>query len=146
MPLSLTPPAMKSLLFVFVLTLALAGCGSEPVVDPEPVDGEEVVVDPNLCTDSKCFEAKFVACEGGNYTADQGAVAISYDILGANDGGCLVNVVYTKNSNKDWEGKSMTCTFDNTQSFQTTFQAEFAAAMKGEGSCTGELATVLNEQ
>lgn len=138
---------MKFLLFTFVLALTLAGCGSgAPTEDTNTTEGEATVVDPNVCTDSKCFEAKFVACDEGTYTADQGTAAISYDILGANDGGCLISVVYTKNPNEDWEGKSMTCTFDNTQKFQTTFQAEFSLAMKGEGSCTGDLATALSQE
>jgi hypothetical protein len=90
-----------------------------------------------------CFQNKFAACQPASMDVDTGAMAVHYQILTADQGGCEMTMVYTRHANSDWQGKPMTCIFDNKLELQASIDRVFADAVAGKSSCEGPLADAL---
>lgn len=83
------------------------------------------------CSDQVCFEKKFAECKPATFTAGFGEdintaqVVAYYTINGTKGNGCNMAFRYTKNPNKTWENKELTCNWDNKKAFQDSIEQTF---------------------
>lgn len=90
------------------------------------------------CADEKCFDQHFSKCLPAAYTSNNQGGSIRYTILRRQEVGCSVSVKYLKATYlTSVVGKTMTCDFDNTKSFQTAAQNVFH--FPADYGCTGNL-------
>jgi hypothetical protein len=109
-------------------------------VNTSTVPGIKLTVN---CGAQGCFEKKFAACEPASMDVDTGAIAAHYQILTKAPGGCEMTLNYVRHTNADWQGKPMTCIFDNKLEFQASVDRVFADAVAGKSLCEGPLADAL---
>ena len=98
------------------------------------------------CDEETCFVENFKTCESATMSSGLASFAtVRYEILEETNGGCEVEMVYTKNPNPAWVDQPIVCTLDMDADFLTAWQKEFEAAMEGEGNCTGPLTEILQD-
>ncbi|HET7361283.1 MAG TPA: hypothetical protein VFI78_05050 [Salinimicrobium sp.] len=97
------------------------------------------------CKSQQCFAIKFKTCDPATYTIVTGMGTAKYEILGKEEDGCRVKLIYLKNPNPSWENKPLICTYDNTITFKKAAKKALIAAMMGTGEtdCQGELLDLL---
>jgi hypothetical protein len=97
------------------------------------------------CGSADCFDQHFSNCTPATMTADAGGLgSVSDQINGPASGGCSVTFMYTQNINPAWVNQPLTCTLDNTMTFQTSFDNTFGAVADGQQTnCTGPLVPIL---
>jgi hypothetical protein len=97
------------------------------------------------CGSADCFDQHFSNCTPATMTANAGGIgSVSDKIIGPATGGCSVTFMYTKSPDPAWVKQPMTCTFDNTKDFQTSFDNTFSAVVQGQKTnCTGPLVAIL---
>lgn len=98
-------------------------------------NGHKVVA----CANSNCFEEHFAQCTPATYTYADAGNSVEYTIGSKQSIGCTVSARYLKSQYiSDIAGKTMTCEFDNTKSFQVASQNAFHYPL--DYGCVGSLA------
>lgn len=97
------------------------------------------------CESQQCFAIKFKTCDPASYTIVTSMGTAKYEILGKEEDGCRVKLIYLKNPNPNWENKPLICTYDNSIAFEKAAKKALIAAMMGMGEtdCKGELLELL---
>jgi hypothetical protein len=89
------------------------------------------------------FDQAWVDCTPAEQevVAIPGELSYHYGILGPKDGMCEIETYYPDNLNPGWEGKTMTCLYDNSKDFSTAVE-ELIESFNTDnplGDCSGEL-------
>jgi len=100
------------------------------------------------CGGYKCFDDKFQKCETATMEftslfAKTFDVVIGYEIEGSEDGDCYVKTHFVSGYGGEWDGKEMTCKYDNDKGFENA--SEEIAALGHENRCEGDLLEYFEE-
>jgi len=125
-----------------------------PVVDSPAATtavscGTVTVTNSNFLTISygDCFDANFAACTPATMTIENESsfgkgTVVAYQIQSKQADSCLMQWQYvTLPPNATWEGKTVTCSYDNTQKSKATLDAQTDFT-----GCTGPLVELMAEQ
>ncbi len=97
------------------------------------------------CGTQSCFEENFKTCSPATVTTTvSGLGGEKLTIVKKVSGGCQVTFRYTEVANPAWVNQDLTCTYDNTLSFQNAFQKVFETAVAAKNpTCSGPLYTIF---
>jgi hypothetical protein len=140
------------LIIGLVLIIMIGGGGRTSVETPSSTENSTQVdqaVQPTTnyisdCGGKECFEENFSNCTIS--TIDiiaEGAGGVNYTIVGPAENGCEMDITYIGSANKDLEGKTLNCVFDNSLDSDIAVAEVFKQIYSGDHSCTGSLVSVL---
>ncbi len=117
----------------------------KPITSGPKIVKTPVTTTTSCGADPSCFNTSFKDCTPATLTSSISNIAVKYQILGPQGGGCSMSFVYTKASQATWLNQPMTCNFDNKQSLQASVTAAFTDLSKGNNtySCVGPFVAVL---
>ena len=132
---------MKSFLIILVVgVLALsAGVLGGYVFHEKGVNStmQQVLQSANCNSDVECVNSHFKSCApafweiSGDLGPVGGMISYRYEIIGAQNNGCLVTSKFTKNPNQALVGQEIRCEYDNVK--------DFATATQDTSRCSGAL-------
>jgi len=89
------------------------------------------------CNNIECFRENFSTCQPATIVSQAIFSTAAHKIIEPTEAGCRIEVKYLESSlNLDWENKIMSCSYDNTISFEDSFQKIFDDGLVG---CAGPL-------
>jgi hypothetical protein len=129
---------------------ATASAASTPATASKTSCGTVTVTDATFSKSpyTGCFDTKFASCSPAQITVDNESTIFGkgtitqYNIQSKVATGCNVQWQYVAlPSNLAWNGKTVTCTYDNTKDFNTAFTAKTDFT-----GCTGPLIQLMQAQ
>jgi len=159
-PDKFVPPAKNRLNMILIISgvaLALLFLGggvaayfvltSKAKVAEIPVVSEPTITDcdgfASTSEKTACIDKNFAACSLATWTTTSKAAdgttinETKNDVLRADEGGCSMDITYTKNTDATLQDQSMTCSLDNTLTYAN------AIAKNSSSNCSGSLADML---
>jgi hypothetical protein len=130
-------------------TVVAAPAVTAPVANTVASCGTTTVTNTNFSMSpyTGCFDTNFTACTPATITVDNESsfakgTILKYQIQSKQGASCLVQWQYVAlPSNTTWNGKTVTCSYDNTKEFNAAFSAKTDFT-----GCTGPLVALMSAQ